>query len=180
MATNSAIIIKLRPEDKGNIVSYDKNKLPKGVKQEEWIERDLHTGKVYLDFRGKEKSRPIYIANHEYIGIFCNWDGKYIGEWLDKQFETHEEVLNLIVGGSCSTVWDGYVRRYANKKGELFKYLLPVQGDKLEDVYSKITSQYLHVYDNGWKHYKYDGDALTSDGRTVAGILELKKQEYYG
>ena len=121
MSTRSAIILKVRKEDLGKKVKFDKKKLPIPLKnwKDEWG-----------DESAKEKSKEITLS-HEYIGIYCHWDGDLdgVGAVLKEYFTDYDAVLNLIAGGDCSSIWYDGVKHYANRKGEEWKYIAPKQHE---------------------------------------------------
>ena len=116
MATRSCVIIKVRPEDIGKMFKFDTNKLPKGVKLDDWLSKDLN-GKVWQDERGDERSEQVELKE-VYIGIYCHNDGYInggVGDSLKAKFNDYETARNLIVGGFCSAIEDDRVRHYANR-----------------------------------------------------------------
>lgn len=144
MSTRSCIILKVRKEDLGKAVKFDKKKLPIPFKnwKEEWG-----------DESAKEKSKEV-ILSHEYIGIYCHWDGDLdgVGAVLKKYFTDYDAVLNLIAGGACSSIWYDGVKHYANRKGEEWKYIEPKQHElwyRVSDFIGHDGCVYVFV-DDGW------------------------------
>ena len=151
MSTPSRIILKIRKRDIGREIMFDPTKLPTELK--EWVERDAKSGRIWLDQRGKEKSKPITIKG-EYIGIYCHWDGDYVGEVLKKYFKNYETALNLIAGGFCSAIYHAHVTHYANRKGVKWNNIKPIQGS-LDDIRDRIYGIYEYVFKNGqWSSKK--------------------------
>lgn len=150
MSTPSRIILKVRKKDVGRKMKFDLSKLP--IPFGEWIEKD-DKGKVWLDQRGKDVCRMVTLKG-DYIGIYCHWDGYVedgVGETLKKYFNDYETALNLIVGGFCSGISNGYVRHYANRNGSRWRYIKPIQGT-FDKVYGEIYGRYDYLFEDGvWK-----------------------------
>ena len=116
MSTRSNIIVKVRKEDIGKYVMFSKKRL--GVELSDWD--------IYGDTSEKEKAVPVKLRKN-YIGVYCHCDGypDGLGKVLLEKFNSYDSVLNLVAGGSCSSVWFDMVRRYANRKGEAWKHIQP-------------------------------------------------------
>ena len=152
MSTPSRIILKLKKEDIGRKVKFDPIKLP--LPLHEWIERD-GIGKVWLNKKDVEKSKAVTLKG-EYIGIYCHWDGRLdsTGDVLCESFNDYETALNLIVGGFCSGIASGHVAHYANRIGEKWTDIEPIQGS-INTIRTKIYGQYEYIFENGsWKGAK--------------------------
>jgi len=150
MSTHSKIIMKVPKEYKGMIVKFNKSLLPLELK--EWYEKD-DNGKVWLDQRGGEQSEYVELKG-DYIGIYCHWDGDSIGEVLKKLFTDKKAVLNLIVGGFCSSVWYDGVRHYANRDcSTLWSEIKPIQGSR-KKVEESIDGVYEYLFVNTWTKRK--------------------------
>lgn len=142
MSTRSAIILKVRKEDLGKKVKFDKKKLP--IPLNNWKEK-------YGDESAKEKSKEITLL-HDYIGIYCHWDGELdgVGTVLKEYFTDYDSILNLIAGGDCSSIWYDGVKHYANRKGEEWKYIKPKQGFTSESVANSIGHDgYVYTFEDG-------------------------------
>jgi hypothetical protein len=143
MSTRSCVIIKVRPSDIGTTKSFDKNLVK--VEERGWEEYEQADA---------DKSAPVEIKE-KYIGIYCHFDGypKGVGAALKEHFNTYEDVLNLVLGGDCSVISDEYIKRYATRKGEEWKYLAPKQtsdAKAMEDIFD--WSDYAYLFDDGvWK-----------------------------
>ena len=137
MSTNSNIIVKVKKEDVGKILKFNANKL------------EMPEIKWDKDIKGFEEDVKI---TNEYIGIYCHWDGylEGVGETLKNDFNTYEKALNLILGGSCSSIEDnGRITRYATRKGEKWEYLAPKQSD---NPISLAKQEFCYLFENGkWK-----------------------------
>lgn len=154
MSTRSCIMVKVRPSDKEKVLKFSKKLLP--VKMRDWKSVDSTTGEVWRDETDKrDKCQPVTITGN-YIGIYCHWDGypEGVGASLKKSFLTYEDVLNLVVGGSCSSVADDGVTRYGNRQKEKWSYIKPSQGDTQKSVYQCCGwAEYVYLFDEergGW------------------------------
>ena len=152
MSTPSRIILKIRKEDIGRKIKFDPTKLPIPLK--EWIETD-ENGKVWLNQQGKDLCRVVTLKGN-YIGIYCHWDGclDSVGETLKEHFNDYETALNLLVGGFCSGIAGGHVAHYANRIGDKWAEIKPIQGS-IDKLRKNIYGQYEYVFDNNkWKGIK--------------------------
>ena len=143
MSTNSTIIVKVRKNDVGKTMKFSKDKLPCPL--EKW--------NGYRDEANVENSESVKLS--EYIGIYCHWDGDEsgVGVALKDKFNDYDSILNLVLGGFCSSIKCGSVRHFANRKGEEWKYIKPTTAESIEDVVSEIPNKYIYLYDeeNGWR-----------------------------
>lgn len=154
MSTPCRIIVKINKEDIGKIKKFDLCKLP--IPYGEWINRDPN-GKIC---RNEVAETPIYenvTLNGEYIGVYCHWDGdtNSTGRILKNNFNTYEQVLNLVLGGAISGIASGQLHHYANRQdethGETWEDIEPIQGT-LDHIRENIYGQYEHIFENGkWK-----------------------------
>lgn len=147
MSTHCAIIVKVSPDELGREIKYIKSRLPEGIVQD-----------YFKGGKGPDISEPVTI-NHEYIGIYCHWDGypSGVGKVLSDKFKTKEETLNLIAGGDCSAILGTSVTRYATRGGEQWEYIVPKQNDDLDAL--------LKVYDGCDYYY------LLDEGKWLTGKL---------
>lgn len=136
MSTRSSIIIKVNKEDLGTTKVFDKSKIKF---LDEWDECN-----------NVELCKPVTIK-HKYIGIYCHFDGypSGVGSTLMSKYSDYDKLLNLIVGGDCSYIYDDVVKRYANRAGEKWDYLQPKQGDTVESVINAIENEYAYVFEDG-------------------------------
>ena len=145
MATNCTIIVKVKPEDFGEIKLFDKDMLPMPLA--EWS--------MKCERAEESKSRAVFLK-YSYIAVHCNGNGTLdgVGETL-KSFDTYEKALNLVLGGNVSTMYEGYFRHYANRN-EIPSWddIAPVQDDDLQ-LLSKHFGKFQNltfVFDDGWKY----------------------------
>ena len=148
MSTRSCIILNVRKEDIGKKFKFDASKL--GKKLLKW---DCYGNEI-----GSEKSKEVTITS-PYIGIYCHNDGCIdgVGRVLKEEWLSYEDILNLIVGGWCSVIWDGEVRHYANRKGERWDIIEPIQGKSAKDVQNKIDHRFCYLFKEniGWRWRGY-------------------------
>ena len=146
MGTRSVIILKVRKEDIGKVKNFVESRLP--IEHLDWS--------CYGEEKGEEKSVGVPLKC-EYIGIYCHWDGypkNGVGETLLKHFTNYDSVLNLILGGWCSSISEEGVRRYATRKLiEHWKDVAPFQADTKEMVANYFDHAFAYFYDEekgGW------------------------------
>ncbi len=147
MSTRSCIIVKVRKEDIGKEIKFDKQSLP--VPLDNWESKDID-GKVWRDETGRNLCLPVKIDS-QYIGIYCHWDGypSGVGVDLKEHFKDYKSALNLVIGGSCSAL-GSKVRHYANRQGERWQYLKPKQGKTLKELVAAFIhadAEYAYLYD---------------------------------
>jgi hypothetical protein len=155
MSTRSCILLKVRKEDIGKVISFRKAALP--VPLEDW------TGDG-----GKEISKPVKIEK-EFIGIYCHWDGypEGVGAALKKNFTNYEQVLNLLTGGDCSCVDEAKVIHYANREGEEWDDIHPRQDDTamgLAKVFERADAEYAYLFDGDTCEWCYKPLYGTNNG----------------
>ena len=145
MGTRSCVIIKVRKEDIGKVMKFQAKALP--VKVASWVDKDSE-GNVWRNETTSSKCKPVEIDS-AYIGIYCHWDGypSGVGASLLNSFHTYDEVLNLILGGSCSSINNEVIRHYANRKGEKWDWIKPMQG--------KTQKALVNYFDGSWAEYAY-------------------------
>jgi hypothetical protein len=147
MGTRSCVIIKVRKEDIGKVMKFQAKALP--VKLASWADETTSS-----------KCKPVEIDS-AYVGIYCHWDGypSGVGAALLNKFHTYDEVLNLVLGGSCSHIDESDVRHYANRKGEKWNWIKPMQ-DKTEkglvNYFDGAWAEYAYLFDEerGWRYKK--------------------------
>ena len=103
MSTNSTIVLKLKPEDVGRIKRCDTNKIP--VKKKKTYRYEILPNMDILNDVLKGVKLP------EYLEIYHHFDGypTYLGEYLNKHYNTYEKVLNLVLIGDVSSIIHGVV-----------------------------------------------------------------------
>lgn len=165
MATRSSVIIRVKPEDIGKTIKFDRKKLP--VPLSSW-----NTEKV------RSKCKPVTLEKN-YVGVYCHWDGYPggVGCSLLSKFNDYDTILNLIAGGSCSYISKTDVLHYANRSGEEWKFISPRQIDSIETCGG--GTEYAYIFEDGvWKvgivkYGKYaDGETNYND-EYVADIVCL-------
>ena len=141
MATRSCIIVKVRNSDVGTTQKYsdEKSKAPAN----NW------------GGDGVDKCEDVKIEK-PYIGVYCHWNGSPsgVGASLKVFANTYERALNLVLGGSISNIEEDEFTHYANRKGEEWEYIKPIQGDTAIDVNAEVDEDYAYLFDEdngGWK-----------------------------
>lgn len=141
MATRSCIIVKVRNSDVGTTQKYsdEKSKTPASS----W------------GGDGVDKCENVKIEK-PYMGVYCHWDGypRGVGASLKSFASTYERALNMVLGGSISSVSNDSFAHYANRDGEIWSHIAPIQGDTAIDVNAKVNEDYAYLFDEdngGWK-----------------------------
>ena len=140
MSTNSNIIVKVKKDDINCLMLFDAKKLDapenywdKGVSNKKGVEQAVDITK-------------------DYIGTYCHWDGylEGVGSVLKEHFNTYDKALNLVLGGSCSSLGDnGDIIRFATRKGENWDNIKPKQSN---DPISLAKQEYNYLFEDGkWK-----------------------------
>lgn len=141
MATRSCIIVKVRNRDIGTSQKYSDEKSK--VLANDW------------GGDGVDLCEDVKIEK-PYVGVYCHWGGypSGVGESLKSFADTYERALNMVLGGSISSVSENSFTHYANRDGEVWSYISPIQGDTAIDVNAKIDEDYCYLFDEdngGWK-----------------------------
>jgi hypothetical protein len=141
MATRSCIIVKVRNSDIGTTQKYsdEKSKAPAN----DW------------GGDGVDLCEDVKIEK-PYIGVYCHWDGypSGVGAALKVFADTYERALNLVLGGSISSIGEDDFTHYANRNGEVWTHIEPIQGDTAIDVNAEVDEDYAYLFDEdngGWK-----------------------------
>ena len=141
MATRSCIIVKVRNSDIGTTQKYsdEKSKAPAN----DW------------GGDGVDLCEDVKIEK-PYMGVYCHWDGypSGVGAALKVFADTYERALNLVLGGSISNVEEDEFTHYANRDGEVWNHIEPIQGDTAIDVNAEVDEDYAYLFDEnngGWK-----------------------------
>ena len=137
MSTTSSIWVKVKPEDFGKTISFNKEIHPLGLE-------DFNIAPPI--FKIKEKHNPVL-----YLGIYCHWDGypSGVGATLLKHFDTYEKVLNLISLGYLSTLLDNTIAYYSWRQ-EDWNGVKP-QGIEKFPTRADMDTDYCYVFDEVWK-----------------------------
>ena len=163
MSTHCNVIIKVKPEDIGKSVKFSSRKLP--VKLKLW--------NAFENTRSKCKSITI---EKPYIGIFCHFDGypSGVGNVLLEKFNDYDSILNLIAGGDCSSICCDSVIHYANRIGEKWNYVKPLQGDTANRCVIDYP-EYVYIFEDGsWKYCDVDWVPCKKNKFTFSEIHQLK------
>lgn len=144
MSTRSCIIVKVNKEDIGKVKSFQES-LIKGL--ESWGNGEAKDG--YF---------PNVTLHGQYIAVYCHWDGylEGVGAELKEHYNTYEKALNLVLGGSISSINNGNVKYYTMRKGEDWENDEPVIFNDIKtakDIFS--ACEYFYVFDNGEWKYSY-------------------------
>lgn len=141
MATRSCIIVKVRENEIGTTQKYsdEKSKAPASS----WGGSRIN------------KCEDVKIEK-PYIGVYCHNDGypSGVGASLKLFADTYERALNMVLGGSISSVNNDSFTHYANRDGEIWSLIAPIQGDTAIDVNAKVDEDYAYLFDEdngGWK-----------------------------
>lgn len=144
MSTRSCVIVKVKKDDINTTKRFDKDKLTLNVIKWEREEE-------------RRKTSLVEDVNIEcqYIGIYCHWDGYKdgVGKCLADYIKTYESALNLVLGGYASSIYDGDVRYYANRKDEHWEYIVPLQNNDLESLVKEIGNAIVYIFDNDKWYY---------------------------
>lgn len=146
MSTRSCIIVKVNKEDIGKVKSFQES-LIKGL--ESWGNGEAKDG--YF---------PNVTLHGQYIAVYCHWDGylEGVGAELKEHYNTYEKALNLVLGGSISSINNGNVMYYTTRKGEDWDYLKPIPFKTLAQIKKSgdySWCEYFYVFDNGEWKYSY-------------------------
>ena len=141
MATRSCIIVKVRNSDIGTTQKYSDEKLK--APANDW------------GGDGVDLCEDVKIEK-PYMGVYCHWDGypSGVGAALKVFADTYERALNLVLGGSISNVEEDEFTHYANRDGEVWSHIEPIQGDTAIDVNAEVDEDYAYLFDEdngGWK-----------------------------
>lgn len=130
MATSSYIYICLDDSDIGKEISYDSSKLTKP----QYVVR----------------YPPKTTIQKKYIGIYHHWDSYVhsLGSKLIECYNTKESILNLMSGGSASSILGSVaVQYYMTDLEERWDYNKPV----FSDTEPELIEDFLYLFkDNNW------------------------------
>ena len=145
MSTRSNIIVKVKKEDYGRVLTKT-------------FKRHKYTTTI---------EKP-------YIGIYCHWDGyiEGVGRELLEHYNTYEKALKLISGGFASSIDGKKVSYYmAWDRDEEWSQNCPRQSDKLE-VCGGWT-EYAYIFDNGKWYVGRVKWHEEDDSETIEDVVEL-------
>jgi len=138
MATRSTISLVLRKEDIGKEMKFDVTKLPKGV--------------VYADeYIDMVQS---VVLEQPVLEVYCHWGGstENLGLTLFKQYNDYDTILNLLLGGDTSYIYEDNVCQYCAWRGEKWEDVKPIQTDSAE-----YKEDFAYQFNDG-EWYVYYGD----------------------
>lgn len=145
MSTRSNIAIKLNEEDINKYAFFKNDKLPKCMQYTSEHDLSNINNNIYKIF-----------VSSPYLMIYCHWDGypEGVGAALAEHFKTHEDTLNLILGGDISSLYGNKVQHYLIFRGDEsdIKYSAPRQYNEEPEV----EQEWLYLFKDGqWlcKHY---------------------------
>lgn len=146
MSTRSCIIVKIKKEDLGKVMKFNES-LVRGL--ESWEKNE-----------SKEGYFPEITLKYPYLSVYCHWDGylEGVGAELKEHYNTYEKALNLVLGGSISSISDGYVKHYTTRKGEDWDYLKPIPFKTLAQIKKSgdySWCEYFYVFEDGEWKYSY-------------------------
>lgn len=132
MSTNARIFLKIRKEDQGKVMKCNIGKLPNPLNENNYPCEEYTLPKDSEDY---------------YLGIYVHNDGYEdgVGNELLEKFTTYEDVLNLILLGGCSCIWDEIIS-YKNWRNEELR---------ITQTYEPCAPEYQYLYvfeDDHWRH----------------------------
>ena len=144
MATRSNVIVKVKKEDIGRVLTHE--------------------------FKGKTYETKI---EKPYIGIYCHWDGYTdgVGKELVENYNDYEKALQLISGGYTSSIDGDDVNYYMGwDREELWTDNHPRQTEKTE--ITAAWTEYAYIFDNG-KWYVGIVNWDKDDNEAIEDVVEL-------
>jgi hypothetical protein len=112
MSTRSNIRVILKEEDRNRDMKFDPEMItPKNAWGDDQVDGKWDT---------------VNPGGAEALIIYHHWDGypEGVGATLVKDYNDYDKVLNLVLGGDCSTINDGYCP-YATRKREDWDSIQP-------------------------------------------------------
>lgn len=154
MSTRSSILIKVPDSFLNSTAQYNTEMFEN---REEFI-----INREWGPDTCEDKAQEIHITK-PYLGIYCHSYGypNGVGKELISNYYDFSSAFNLILGGDCSFIFDGELRRYATRSREDWKYIQPKQLDEVKTV--SRDSEYLYLFEHnhwnlitsGYKIYLY-------------------------
>ena len=137
MSTTSSIWIKVKPEDFGKTISFNKEIHPLGLDE---------FNVAPPTFKIKEKHNLVL-----YLGVYCHNDGypSGVGATLLKHFDTYEKVLNLVSLGDLSALWNS-TRAYYSWRQEKWDGVKPMSIENFP-TRGDMGTDYCYIFDGVWK-----------------------------
>ena len=145
MATRSNICLVLNKEDIGKVMKFDESKLPKNVT---------------CDNKFLDKVEEV-VLEKPILEIYHHWDGypEGVGKTLLSQYNDYNVILNLLLGGSASSIFENNVCQYCAWRGEDWEYVKPRQLDE-----PSLDEEYLYKFENGTWYFidVYENESWTN------------------
>ena len=137
MSTTSSIWIKVKPEDFGKTISFNKEIHPLALDE---------FNVAPPTFKIVEKHNPVL-----YLGVYCHSDGYLsgVGATLLKHFDTYEKVLNLVSLGDLSALCNS-TRAYYSWRQEDWSSVKPM-GIENFPTRDEMGTDYCYVFDGEWR-----------------------------
>jgi len=172
MSTPALIIVHVRPSDIGKMRKCDTNKIH--LRTYEDIEKRVKMFQPNL--KGKELEKrindevrfdsiisPHALANRlhrvklpNYLCIYHHWDGDIysLGKELKKNYSNYEDIINLVLAGSFSTIMGGSVP-YMRLNQALWENNKPYKWDSIRN---DVRMNYDYLFDNGKWYVRTRGE----------------------
>lgn len=173
MSTNSNILIQVPDSFLNTTARYN---------SEMFKDLEISTGQRGWDEEICEDKAQEVLITKPYLGIYCHWDGYIagVGQELVNTYNDFSSAFNLILGGDCSFILGGELKRYATRTCEDWKNIQPKQLD--EAWYFTDTADYVYVFKNNawyyinsneeWIKLPYDVEDLESYVQGYKAALE--------
>lgn len=163
MSTRSSILIEIPDDLIGQTLKYQRQ------------DNELNWDKDI------DKTEPVEITK-KYLGIYCHHDGypNGVGKELVDRYDNFNVVLNLILGGDCSSIVKNLVR-YATRESEQWKYIHPHPLDIIKKVSG--DSEYLYIFkDSKWylhldKYFIHLSKDIDDYDSYIQGYLDGREDE---
>ena len=165
MGTRSKIIVKVRKEDIGKKVSFDRSKLPLPLIRENWP-KDRST--EYIPAPDDEPMAKDVLLHDDYVGIYCQFDG-YItggnGDILMEFFNNYDKALNLALCGVVEGIdeqrgvilTDRRKNWFQELDGEGNDGITPYQSSRPELPYPANNYSFKYLFkDDRWYVYHWN------------------------
>lgn len=155
MATRSNICIRLNEEDKNKDLLFNIDKLD-----------------VKFDYNKDNLSKIKSInTDKNFLQIYHHWDGypEGLGKFLIEGYNEYDKVLNLILGGDCSTIDPNNFEPYW-LRNEDWEYIKPTAENVPE-----LNEEYIYSFENDKWYFK--GKYELNEWQELKEYLENNKEE---